>query len=140
MSLLDYVPDEHIDPDAWLALDESERLWLVRRYHRRQNIWLPNETIHAATHVIVENQVALGAAFPVRVVLFRLMKEGLDRHEAVHAIGFVLSGQLFAAMSEEDGESNLTADCLNKLKSLTAESWRKQAPEGQRSQTAEFVP
>ena len=53
------------------------------------------------------------------------MKEGLDRHEAVHAIGSVLSGQLFAAMSEEDGESNLTANFLNKLKSLTAESWMK---------------
>jgi hypothetical protein len=55
------------------------------------------------------------------------MKEGLDRHEAVHAIGSVLSGQLFAAMSAEEGESNFTADCLNKLKPLTAESWMKQA-------------
>jgi hypothetical protein len=66
MALLRYDPYEHIDCDAWLALDESERTGQVVRYHRRQRIRLPNETIHAAIHVIVENQVALGDAFPAK--------------------------------------------------------------------------
>jgi hypothetical protein len=127
MALLQYDPHEHIISDAWLALDESERMQLVRRYHRRQRIRLPNETIHAVVHVIVENHVALGDAFPAKAVLLRLMKEGLDRHEAIHAIGSVLSEKLLQVMSEREGGGDLNADYMEKLKSLTAESWRKQA-------------
>jgi hypothetical protein len=127
MALLQYDPHEHIISDAWLALDESERMQLVGRYHRRQRIRLPNETIHAVVHVIVENQVALGEAFPAKAVLHRLMKEGLDRHEAIHAIGSVLSGKLFAVMSQQEAWDDLNADYMEKLKSLTAESWRKLA-------------
>jgi hypothetical protein len=91
MALSQYDPHEHTNPDAWLELDESERMQLVSRYHRRQRIRLPKETIHAVVNVIVENQVALGDEFPAKAVLLRLMKEGLDRHEAIHAIGSVLS-------------------------------------------------
>lgn len=127
MARLQYDPCEHIISDAWLALDESARMQLVRRYHRRQRIRLPNETIHAAIHVIVENQVALGDAFPAKAVLLRLMKEGLDRHEAIHAIGSVLSEELFVVMSAQSAEGDPNADYTEKLKSLTAESWRKLA-------------
>ena len=127
MALLRYDPHEHIVSDAWLALDESERMRLVAQYHRRQRIRLPNETIHAAAHVIVENQVALGDAFPAKAVLFRLMKEGIDRHEAIHAIGSVLSETLIAVVSEKNAGGDLNAVYVDKLKSLTAESWGKQA-------------
>ena len=77
--------------------------------------------------MIVENQVALGHTFAARAVLLRLMAEGLDRHEAIHAIGSVLSEQLFAALREEGG-ADPNAQCLEKLNRLTAESWRKRAP------------
>ena len=127
MSLLRYDPHEHINSDDWLALDESERTGLVVRYHRRQRIQLPNETVHALIHVIVENQVALGDAFPAKGVLFRLMSEGLDRHEAVHAVGSVLSETFFRAMSGENVTGDLNADYVEKLKALSAESWRKLA-------------
>ena len=53
------------------------------------------------------------------------MKEGLDRHEAVHAMGSVLSEKLFVVMSEQDAKGDLNADYVEKLKSLTAESWRR---------------
>jgi HD superfamily phosphodiesterase len=127
MALLQYDPHEHINSDAWLALDESERMQLVRRYHRRQRIRLPNETIHAVVHVIVENQVALGDAFPAKAALLRLMKEGLDRHEAIHAIGSVLSEKLFEVMKEQEAGGDLDVDYREELRSLTQESWRKQA-------------
>jgi len=127
MALLHYDPHEHINSDAWLALDESERTRLVVRYQRRQRIRLPNETVHALIHVIVENQVALGDAFPAKGVLFRLMSEGLDRHEAIHAIGSVLSETFFTAMSEENVDGDPNADYVEKLKVLSAESWRKLA-------------
>jgi HD superfamily phosphodiesterase len=127
MALLQYDPQEHIISEDWLALDESERLQFVKRYHRRQRIQLPNETIHATIHVIVENQVALGDAFPAKAVLLRLMKEGLDRHEAIHAIGSVLSEELFVVMKAQNAERDPNANYMEKLKSLTAESWRKLA-------------
>ena len=55
------------------------------------------------------------------------MAEGLDRHEAIHAIGSVLSEQLFAALREEGGAAP-NAQYVEKLNRLTAESWRKRAP------------
>lgn len=119
-----YDPHRHMDLEAWQALDESERIESVRQYHRRHRIRLAKETLHAATHVIVENQVALGDAFPARAVLLRLMEEGLDRHEAVHAIGWVLSEQLFSA---PEAAGDLSAQYVAKLNRLTAASWRKQA-------------
>jgi hypothetical protein len=123
---LQYDPYQHIDSEAWQELDESERIESVRQYHRQNRIRLPNETLHATTHVIVENQVALGDSFPARAVLLRLMEEGLDRHEAVHAIGLVLSEQLFAALREE-GDADINKQYVEKLNGLTAESWRKLA-------------
>lgn len=123
---MQYDPYQHLDSEAWQELDESERIESVRQYHRQNRIRLPNETLHATAHVIVENQVALGDSFPARAVLLRLMEEGLDRHEAVHAIGLVLSEQLFAALREE-GDADINKQYVEKLNSLTAESWRKLA-------------
>jgi hypothetical protein len=48
-----------------------------------------------------ENQVALGDVTVVPVTLARLMLEGLNRYEAVHAIGSVLIGIIFDAMREK---------------------------------------
>ena len=124
---LQYDPDRHVDPDAWFEFDESERIEAVKEYHRRGKVPLPNANLHATTHVIVENQVALGDAYPVQSVLFRLMAEGLSRHEAIHAIGLVLAERLFAGLREEGQPAILNAEYLEKLNRLTAESWRKQA-------------
>jgi hypothetical protein len=81
------------DPEEWLELDESDRLDLIKRYHIRAKLPVgENERLHAAAHVIVENQVAMGEATVVPATLARLMREGLDRHDAIHAIGSVLVG------------------------------------------------
>jgi hypothetical protein len=55
------------------------------------------------------------------------MKEGLDRHEAIHAIGSVLSEESFVVMSGQEAGEDLNTDYIEKLKSLTADSWKKQA-------------
>ena len=124
-----YDPDQPVAAGQWLALDEAERIELVSQYHRREQIQLPNERLHATTHVIVENQVALGDALPVGSILTRLRGEGLDRHEAIHAIGWVLTQELFSALRQKEGDaSDLNARYLEKLSRLTAESWRKQTP------------
>ena len=116
------------DPEEWKALDETERQILVEEYHRRARIRLPNSTIHAILHVIVENQITEGDELPVKATLERLMKEGLDRHEAIHAIGTVLSGFMFDAMntpSKVKGDPNKIY--FDGLAKLTAQSWRDSA-------------
>ncbi len=55
-----YDPLNAPDPDDWQSMDEDERMMLVTEYHRQAGVELPNEQVHAAVHVIVENQIALG--------------------------------------------------------------------------------
>jgi hypothetical protein len=125
---MNYDPLHDVDPKAWLAFDEATRIDAVERYHRHRKIRLPNAKVHAAVHAIVENQVALGDEYPAKSVLTRLMGEGLDRHDAIHAIGSVLSRRMFKALKNEGAETDLNAQYLEELGQFTAESWRKQSP------------
>ena len=122
-----YDPLQAPDPEEWLSMDESERIELVEDYHRRAQVHLPRATVHAIIHVIVENQIALGDEIPVRRTADRLLAEGLDRHEMIHAIGSVLAGFINDLMkTPEDGKiSNQTY--FAELQQLTAESWRRSA-------------
>jgi hypothetical protein len=72
-------------------MDEQEQMMLVMEYHRQAGVELPNETIHAVMHVVVENQIGLGDELSAQATLERLMREGLDRHEAIHAVGSAYS-------------------------------------------------
>src|SRR5947208_326239 len=93
-----YNPLKTPDPEDWLALDEMERIYLVRKYHRQKRIGLPNITAHVLFHVVVENQIAAGDSVVTTRILERLISEGLDRHEAIHEIGSVLSKYIFNAL------------------------------------------
>jgi hypothetical protein len=108
----------------WLQMDEGERIELVSSYHRRKKIHLPNAQLHAVIHVVVENQVALGEEVVVEA-LARLQKEGLSRHDALHAIGSVLAADLYELMQDS---SEATGDAyrryLDRLQKLTAKNWR----------------
>ena len=94
-----YDPLRTPDAEQWLDLDEMERMDLVADYHRRARIKLPNPRLHATLHVIVENQILLADETPVAATLERLLAEGLDRHDAIHAIASVLSGAMFDTTS-----------------------------------------
>jgi|SRR6266513_1536269 len=87
-----YDPKVAPDSKEWLALDEGERTLLVEQYHRDARIELPKRarSVHAMIHTVVENQLALDNQMIVRGTLVRLMRDGLARHQAVHAIGSVL--------------------------------------------------
>lgn len=124
-----YNPNSDIDPESWEELDDSEKAAIVTEYHRKHGIRAPNPTVHAIIHVVVENQIALGDEFPAEAVLKRLMQEGLDRHEAVHAIGSVVADHIFRALREPGSKEDLSTVYVDKLKALTAESWRKQNSE-----------
>lgn len=85
-----YDPDRAPDGAAWLALSEDARLQLVRDHHDRERVKLPNARLHAAIHVVVENQIALGEQ-AVRETVARLQAKGLTRHDALHRIGEVVT-------------------------------------------------
>jgi hypothetical protein len=123
---MQYDADEKPDPEAWLELDETERIDLVIDYHRRTRVQLENPEPHALAHVVVENQVAMGVATPVPETLDRLMEEGLNRHDAVHAIGSILMEIIFATVGERDGGDDVNAKYNRELAALTAAGWRSQ--------------
>ncbi len=60
----------------------------------------PRLRVHVATHAVVETQVAQGAPPETGQTLARLMAEGLTRHDAIHAIGTVISEQLISAVGQ----------------------------------------
>jgi len=117
-----YDPSVAPDAAAWLELDESERIELVREYHRRRRIRLPNLHLHAVTHAVIENQLAEGLA-PAAKALGRLVAEGLDRHEAVHALGSVLMEHLWDLTNKPRADGDPHAPYLAALEKLTAAAW-----------------
>ena len=120
-----YNPLEAPASEEWLDLDESERIALVERYHRRARIPLPNLKAHATFHVIVENQAALGDETPVRRTLARLVEEGVDRHEAIHAVAAALSEHVYDLVRAASPPSDPNASYYAALEKLTVKSWRK---------------
>jgi hypothetical protein len=135
-AIADYDPLVAPEPMEWLALDEQERIDLIEDYHRRAGIRVPRATAHAVIHVVVENQIAEGDALPVQRTLQRLMGDGLDRHEAIHAIGSVLAAHMNDLVRE--ARSNASHDnsgsspdpnlrYFAELERLTAEKWRRSA-------------
>jgi hypothetical protein len=109
----------------WLDMGELSRIALVENYHRRAGIRLPNVRLHATFHVIVENQAALGDETPAAKTLERLMNEGVDRHEAIHAVASVLSGHIADVLSGSSLPSDPNAPYHAALEKLTVESWRR---------------
>jgi hypothetical protein len=119
-----YDPLQTPDPEVWLSLDEAERLRLVSDYHRRVKPRPPRIDAHAAFHVIVENQIALDEEYPVRDTADRLIAEGLDRHDAIHAIGSVLAQNLYNSLQDPAPGANPNETYLAALAQLTAVGWK----------------
>ncbi len=117
-----YNPLKVPNPQEWLELDEQERIDLVRKYHRQKRIRLPNAEVHALFHVILEHQIAAGDALPTERTVQRLMSEGLDRHDAIHAVGTVISNYIFDAMQATPAPE-MPADYFVQLQNLTAQNW-----------------
>ncbi|HSV45859.1 MAG TPA: hypothetical protein VLJ58_08730 [Ramlibacter sp.] len=121
-----YDPDRTPDPQEWLALDEQERIHLVEAHHRAARVELPNVTVHACFHAMVENQIAEGLESTTRAMT-RLTREGLSRHDALHAIGSVTAELFYEMMkTKEKGAENTTAARFNAaVERLTAKEWKR---------------
>ena len=119
-----YDPLNAPDPDDWQSMDEDERMMLVMEYHREAGVELPNEQVHAVVHVVVENQITLGDEMSAQAALERLMREGLDRHEAIHAVGSVLV-DFVQALIRDDAAPGTNERYNEELEKLTAAEWLK---------------
>jgi hypothetical protein len=119
-----YDPETAPDTTEWLELEEDERISRVSDYHRHAKIKLPNLTIHAALHAVVENQIAEELQ-TVRETVARLQAEGFSRHDAIHAVGSVLVGRLQALLREGAQAQFEVEAYFQDLRALTAGGWLK---------------
>jgi len=115
-----YDPAVGPDPTEWLELDDGERVVVVRQYHKRASQRAGSLELHAIIHVTVETQLAEGHP-DVKAAFERLSREGLDRHNVVHAIGSVLAGEIYGVMKSQ--RQHDPREYARKLKDLTAEAW-----------------
>jgi hypothetical protein len=122
-----YDPETAPNPSDWLSLDEHQRLQLIEAHHRAMRVKLPSIKAHAAIHLIVENQIAMGLE-PVVRAMSRLKSEGLPRHEAIHAIGSVAAEHFFEVLKSTDQDVANTAQARYDaaVERLTAKSWREE--------------
>ncbi len=108
----------------WLGLNEGERIHVVEQFHRDAGVQVPNLSAHATFHVIVENQLALPNQVVVRDTVQRLIREGLSRHDAVHAIASVLAVRVHELLQPAASSADSEAKYHAKLRGLTAKRWR----------------
>jgi hypothetical protein len=119
-----YDPEIAPNAQAWLELDEQERISLAEKFHRKARISLPNAKAHAALHAVVENQLALGVGCVVRAIP-RLVSQGLSRHDAVHAVASVVTEMLYerARSDATDTPEVVTARYEAAVERLSARGW-----------------
>lgn len=126
-----YDPDHAPDPREWLALDEADRIDLVTEWHEASDEPLPDAgdwVLHSVIHVIVENQAAENAC-GVRDKIERLVGEGLDRHDAIHAVGSVVAEHMHEVIAG-GGDTAMDQEAYaRELSELTAAGWRASADE-----------
>ncbi len=120
-----YNPLEAPPREEWLELDEATRIDLVRDYHDATDDELEDDRqqLHAVIHAVVENQIALSVE-PVPGTIARLRRQGLNRHEALHAVGSVLAQGLVSAM-QGGGDEFHPRQYRRRLVKLTAKRWKK---------------
>ena len=120
-----YDPDKAPNPREWLALDEQQRMDPVERYHQREGGYGESLNLHTVFHTVVETQLAEKHA-PVKAAYLRLRKGGVNRHEAIHAIGSVLAEHVWeVGMNEDKLRPDPNEAYLAALDELTVESWHE---------------
>jgi len=119
-----YNPSIPPKADIWLELDEKHRLNLINDFveNYEQEIEKEARRIHAAIHMIIENQLALSVELTTETYN-RLKRQELDRHQIIHAIGAVISEDIFELMN--GNKENPFEGQKLRLKKLTAKRWKK---------------
>lgn len=126
---MDYDADRAPDPKRWLEVPAPERVVAVEAHHRALAVPHPSSPkprLHAALHVVVEDQLARDDPPEARRALERLVRGGLSRHEAVHALGLVAADAAEKAIARGRHDA---AAYARELDALTVEGWRSLARE-----------
>lgn len=120
-----YNPNIQMQKTQWLEMDEGQRIAIVEAFHVQSNedIELEAMTLHATFHVIVENQIAQNVTI-VEQTIAKLIRQGIDRHEAIHAISAIISEDILNAARGE-GETFTIKKFRRKLEKITVKRWRK---------------
>jgi hypothetical protein len=122
-----YNPLFEPDKREWLGLSELDRIDVVREFHENSDeaVELEDEALflHSSIHVIVENQIAMGVELLPETIA-KLIRQGLDRHEAIHAIGAIISEDIYYIARGEQKEFS-PKQYRSKLKKITAKRWKK---------------
>lgn len=96
--------------EAWLAMEEAERVALIEEAHVRTRAPVGGSAnAHASIHVVVETRLAEGAA-PVVAAYHRCRDAGLDRHTTIHALSSVVTKHMLAIIEQHPGFDQTTAD------------------------------
>jgi hypothetical protein len=109
-----------------MATDDGPKRAAIEAHHRTLGVVAP--PIHAELHLVVENQLAAGDPPEARAALDRLVGDGLDRHEAIHAIGSVVATALWNITRTE---APVGRDAMVRaLAELGASDWRTERAAG----------
>ena len=120
-----YNPDQPVNSKNWLALDESILIELVHDFHSELDLEMADEalSLHSTIHVLVENQLAMGVEL-IPETIAKLTRQGLNRHEAIHAIGALISEDIFDVLNG-NAEEFSQKKYRRKLEKITAKRWLK---------------
>jgi hypothetical protein len=129
--LFEYDASVDPDPEYWLDLDEGEQNLAAAEHHELDDPHPPAESrqAHAMAHAVIETQLLAGDPPEARAAFERMKRDGLSRHDAIHAVSMVLMGHLFEIMKRTgDGvpltEAQVRSEYVEQLEALTVEDWR----------------
>ncbi|MGI2029721.1 hypothetical protein [Endozoicomonas acroporae] len=121
-----YNPDKPLNISEWLVLDDAQRKILVYNFHESIGAEFQDDgalTMHSYMHVVVENQIAANVDL-VSETVTKLVRQGLSRHEALHAISAIIVEDIFDMLKGSKSEFCLKK-YRRKLEKITAKRWRK---------------
>ncbi|MBO9494277.1 hypothetical protein J7438_09290 [Thalassotalea sp. G20_0] len=120
-----YNPDKPLNVSEWLVLDDEQRKILVSNFHESIEEFQDDGalTMHSYMHVVVENQIAKNVDL-VSETVTKLVRQGLSRHEALHAISAIIVEDIFDMLKDTKSEFCLKK-YRRKLEKITAKRWRK---------------
>ena len=111
--------------DDWLESSEFDRIEAVREFHEKfdHDEFEDDDAliIHCTLHVVVENQLAMGVEL-IPETFAKLTRQGLNRHDAIHAIGAIISEDIFYIMRGEKSEFSPKQYRKN-LEKITEKRW-----------------
>ena len=118
--------DALIEPESekWLKLSEEHRIEMIESYVRNNETTIEDEALllHSSIHMVVENQLAENIE-STKEAYKRLLRQGLNRHETIHAIGAVVTEDIYNMLKNKEAFND--EKYKNRLRKLTAKRWKK---------------